>query len=213
MRIIRHLVAVAALAYSSSAYAATFMQYTFTGSGSGVRYENGSLDPSVPLLAFQATFFVDLDANPVGSNGAGFYTSNGKDSYFSFGPAPSELTYVDLQNGALTASSSKQFPSDFLVSLTVDFGAQAVSFANLTNSSRLLSGTFSYSNIGRSVRESAEGTITGFSVQSVDSPRTADAFFTPVPEPATWGMMLAGFGIIGAAARRRQSVKTTIRYT
>jgi PEP-CTERM motif len=30
---------------------------------------------------------------------------------------------------------------------------------------------------------------------------------TPVvPEPATWGMMLLGFGIVGAAVRRRQSL-------
>lgn len=33
-----------------------------------------------------------------------------------------------------------------------------------------------------------------------------------VPEPATWAMMLAGFGMIGFAARRRSSVKTTVRY-
>ena len=33
-----------------------------------------------------------------------------------------------------------------------------------------------------------------------------------VPEPATWAMMLVGFGIIGFAARRRQSVKTTVAY-
>ena len=26
-----------------------------------------------------------------------------------------------------------------------------------------------------------------------------------VPEPETWGMMLAGLGLLGAAARRRQS--------
>lgn len=33
-----------------------------------------------------------------------------------------------------------------------------------------------------------------------------------VPEPATWAMMLAGFGMIGFAARRRSSVKTSVRY-
>lgn len=33
-----------------------------------------------------------------------------------------------------------------------------------------------------------------------------------VPEPATWGMMLAGFGMIGFAARRRQRIKTTVTY-
>lgn len=33
-----------------------------------------------------------------------------------------------------------------------------------------------------------------------------------VPEPATWAMMLAGLGMIGFAARRRNSVKTTVRF-
>jgi hypothetical protein len=34
-----------------------------------------------------------------------------------------------------------------------------------------------------------------------------------VPETVTWAMMLAGFGMIGFAARRSQSVKTTVRFT
>lgn len=29
---------------------------------------------------------------------------------------------------------------------------------------------------------------------------------TAVPEPATWGLMIAGFGLVGAAARRRRAV-------
>ena len=33
----------------------------------------------------------------------------------------------------------------------------------------------------------------------------------PVPEPATWGMMILGFGMIGAAARSRK-VKTSVKF-
>lgn len=33
-----------------------------------------------------------------------------------------------------------------------------------------------------------------------------------VPEPATWAMMLAGFGMIGFAARRRPSVRTRVTH-
>lgn len=33
-----------------------------------------------------------------------------------------------------------------------------------------------------------------------------------VPEPATWGLMILGFGAIGGAMRRRQSVKATVRF-
>lgn len=35
------------------------------------------------------------------------------------------------------------------------------------------------------------------------------AFFNAVPEPATWAMMTGGFGLIGAAARRRQLASIT----
>lgn len=33
-----------------------------------------------------------------------------------------------------------------------------------------------------------------------------------VPEPATWALMILGFGAVGFAMRRRQQVATTVRY-
>jgi hypothetical protein len=36
------------------------------------------------------------------------------------------------------------------------------------------------------------------------------AFLASVPEPATWAMMIAGFGFVGTAARRRQ--RSTVRF-
>jgi hypothetical protein len=33
-----------------------------------------------------------------------------------------------------------------------------------------------------------------------------------VPEPATWAMMIGGFGLIGLAMRRRRNVRTTVTY-
>jgi len=33
-----------------------------------------------------------------------------------------------------------------------------------------------------------------------------------VPEPATWAMMLLGFGVIGFAMRKRSTVRTTVSY-
>lgn len=36
-----------------------------------------------------------------------------------------------------------------------------------------------------------------------------NASFNPIPEPATWAMMIAGFGLIGVAMRKRQTVKAT----
>ncbi len=36
--------------------------------------------------------------------------------------------------------------------------------------------------------------------------RAADSLNSAVREPATWSMMIAGFGLIGAAMRRRSTV-------
>lgn len=37
-------------------------------------------------------------------------------------------------------------------------------------------------------------------------------FTTGVPEPATWGMMIAGFGIVGGTMRRRTRMRTSVRF-
>ncbi|MBW6530740.1 PEPxxWA-CTERM sorting domain-containing protein [Sphingomonas sp. RRHST34] len=34
----------------------------------------------------------------------------------------------------------------------------------------------------------------------------------PVPEPATWVMMVLGFGVVGYSLRKRQAVKTAVRF-
>jgi hypothetical protein len=36
---------------------------------------------------------------------------------------------------------------------------------------------------------------------------------SPVPEPATWGMMLVGFGLLGGALRRRRPDSVRVRYS
>lgn len=52
-------------------------------------------------------------------------------------------------------------------------------------------------------------TFTGFSNGTLTvSPLVAAA----VPEPATWAMLLVGFGGVGFAMRRRASVKTAVSY-
>jgi hypothetical protein len=51
--------------------------------------------------------------------------------------------------------------------------------------------------------------VTGSGVQ-FDNIVLADV--PAVPEPATWAMMLIGFGLIGFVARRARKVKTTVLY-
>jgi hypothetical protein len=45
-----------------------------------------------------------------------------------------------------------------------------------------------------------------------DTAITATTAAGAVPEPASWALMIAGFGLVGGAMRRRAAVRTTIRY-
>lgn len=62
---------------------------------------------------------------------------------------------------------------------------------------------------------SGMGLTAGSYVYSIGTERVTLNIGQPVaavPEPATWALMLLGFGVIGAAVRRRSAVRTTVRY-
>ena len=65
----------------------------------------------------------------------------------------------------------------------------SVTYVFRTNATRFDEGTF--------------GVLDGSSLQGI-------TFAPAVPEPATWAMMLAGFGLIGGMARRSQRVRTVL---
>jgi len=50
--------------------------------------------------------------------------------------------------------------------------------------------------------------IKSFSIRGA----TIDDLASAAPEPATWGMMILGFGMLGAAMRRQRKVRTTVRF-
>jgi hypothetical protein len=55
-------------------------------------------------------------------------------------------------------------------------------------------------------------TINGTSPAPGDSQYTGQLTATSVPEPATWAMMLAGFGLIGFAMRRKRQSHPQVRF-
>lgn len=60
---------------------------------------------------------------------------------------------------------------------------------------------------------SLAGSVSRLTFQKVDSASLLPSLtsFAEVPEPATWAMMIAGFGLVGAAARRqRPATKSTM---
>lgn len=76
------------------------------------------------------------------------------------------------------------------------------------------SNTFSYSNTLSDYRGFNTSTLKGYDTYKlslfVDFALTGVTLTDPsqpVPEPGTWGMMLAGLGVVGAAMRRRKTTE------
>lgn len=58
----------------------------------------------------------------------------------------------------------------------------------------------------------APGEVDGSDGYESLRPALAGSFAAAVPEPATWALMILGFGAVGGAMRRRQSVAAKIRF-
>lgn len=81
---------------------------------------------------------------------------------------------------------------------------------NFTNQAISPSGFFGFQGInGQSIR-SVSFTVNGTGIQDVRQIRLDPTNAVAVPEPAAWAMMVGGFGMLGAAARRRS--RATVAY-
>lgn len=94
--------------------------------------------------------------------------------------APNFVAY-DL--GGLKITLNQQFVGNFDSTRVLITNAIGISFSNYLLDGRSLSGSIT---VGQSLAE------------------FMDSSGDPVPEPASWAQMLAGFGLAGAAARRRR---------
>jgi len=96
-----------------------------------------------------------------------------------------------------------------IMTLTGSIGSTPGSYAvSLTGFSSAADSTYNFStgqngnwSTGPFNRNADQGTAGRFSVATA-----------AVPEPATWALMLLGFGIVGFGMRRRQNVHTAVAY-
>ena len=65
-------------------------------------------------------------------------------------------------------------------------------------------GTISVNSLGNVLTFTSPNTIDNFAIR--DATVTFLGVNAPVPEPATWAMMISGFGLVGAAMRRSSKV-------
>ena len=186
------LIASQSFTGSALTFSATFRQAVY-------RNTAGTLD-----------FYYQVDRTGIGSDGSdeeidGFTVSNFAgwvvDGYAS-GPDPDGAGFFvaannpNLANGTPSGSTTTFGRSSNGAIVRVNFGLNGLSgsensatYVFRTNAFAFTSGTF--------------GVIDG-------STLSGTTFAPTVPEPATWAMMLGGFGLLGAAARRSSRAKAVL---
>lgn len=204
----KHLVmtlALGAAVAASPAYAATTIDFSTFAPGTTISNQipgvsltlsgaGQSGSPTVNVPFDDATALI----NSNNENASNFYPS-GTTITFSFAQLVSGLSFTFNNYGTNATSNYAAFgTSGTLISSGFLGDVENFDLVSVAGSgiSRLL-----VSNDGSSNWTYGIGELT----------YTADAAGA-VPEPATWGMMILGFGVIGGAMRRRAKVTTTVSY-
>jgi PEP-CTERM motif len=190
-----------ALSGAATAHAAT-ITYTFTG------FATGNLDGAAfNDAAFKVTEVGDTEniVPPGGPNGE--FSVPIDSTSFTVGTSSGSFDGPDFTN-AVVLNPSPGFPAIVFSQGSPAGGVaeglinSAFETYNLAGSFPLTSGTPSF--ITQVYQTSAGGLLEFDSASSVSFQATGG-----VPEPATWAMMLVGFGGLGAAMRGRRRVSTS----
>ncbi|SFP99758.1 PEPxxWA-CTERM sorting domain-containing protein [Sphingomonas rubra] len=234
------LAAVAAfgsLAMAVPASAATLVQYDFTGNVgneasepasfsatnvSGVAFTRGAgLNTPSGSDAFASSGWSAYAASPTdfltfGLNIASGYTASVNQLVFaarSSNTGPGDLALLAaIDGGAFNQIATFTQSAENVLNRTLNFssieGTSSVVFRIVANSARAANGTTLATGGTFRVQNSVGTTASPFSING-----TVSAVTAAVPEPATWALMLVGFGLVGGAMRRRNSkVSTTVTY-
>jgi len=186
------LLAATALVSAGTATAAT-VSYRFSTQGQGTAM---GLQPDIysPKYLTNATFVFSFDEDRIRPFNGGYEFVSGISSGMSnaTGVTLGANSFIGQQafSGAFSVcfdNSASTFPTaGFTVASTCRAPVDASGFGS-TN------GLFTYT-----------GVVTGLTVVAGEFAGEVPVIVNGVPEPSTWALMLAGFGMVGYAMRRRK---------
>ena len=202
------LCSIAALAsFSGAAQAATYVFDVNYSGGNNAALASGSDNPLGVTLSAGDSYTYSLSAT-----GAGEWTTLSSGSIFPFfslyGPFNSSIADVSLtlsNNGI----SVLNFAEAGIATCCGHIGTNTVSFAGglVFDKIELVSSIISTGASGPAF------SLLPWPGEALEVYRPGLISYTQgngaVPEPAAWAMMLAGFGLVGSAMRRREKVAVT----
>lgn len=200
--------AVAALGIATSANAAQVVSFEELGVGAGpgetMLFDFESANPAVTGTGnwgYYTGLTPGVAAPPVGNATQYLAIQNGGEVTIDFGGL---LTQFSLDIGSVddfnvltlvfADNSTQSFVGAALTGLGLDDGSQSDPRTN---------GRLTIAAEGSEQIKALRLSSTGNSFE-VDNLATTP--ISPIPEPATWAMMITGFGLVGASLRRRKSV-------
>ncbi|KQS04966.1 hypothetical protein ASG11_12480 [Sphingomonas sp. Leaf357] len=154
------------------------------------------------------------DFNPYNNNaGLTFYGTGSPYGILATGTPGTTAIARDLAAGTVIGSAGQFNQFQTLGTLFQTAGNHVLGFSFLNEATGQTN--YGYARITTSTGTGTglgfPATITQLVYENSGAALTVAAVGGAVPEPATWGMMILGFGMIGAAARKR-SVKTTVKF-
>lgn len=206
MRFAHLTMIAAAFVVAAPADAATFLAFSLSGHGYETAYD-ANVDPSLKSREtdFVINFALDIgNSDPSDPNWTGRYISDGS-SFFAmnFGD---NYTYT-INNGLLKGDDQSDYGAYILTNnshFTVNLDPSINNFAGITSGAATGQADIYYS--GHYYYRQYTGAITHITVSRADTFSGITAY--AVPEPATWLMMILGFGAVAGTMRRRRQPVT-----
>ncbi|WP_420381757.1 PEPxxWA-CTERM sorting domain-containing protein [Novosphingobium sp.] len=152
-------------------------------------------------------------------NGAGGSSSDPSNTFAAFGAGDRANVSTLSQSFNTVSGATYQYSFDVGAfggsqTFTYKIGSNPYTTVSASGGSNLDSdfSTLTGSFVGTGAPTSVSFTLAGQPTNSVDGFIDNVSVTGAVPEPATWAMLLIGFGMIGFAMRKRSNVRTTVSY-